>query len=62
VTLFGGMLIKMAGLAVILIVLVLSFRTAYVWIVASFMIYYFAFQILEIIFVARYLRRVKEPA
>ncbi len=56
IALFGGMLVKMALLAVLLIVLVLSFRATHLWIILTFMVYYFAFQILEIVFFIRYFK------
>ncbi len=60
IALFGGMLVKMVLLAFLLIVLVLSFKTTYLWIILMFMVYYFAFQILEIVFFIRYFKIVGE--
>ncbi|MEW5805831.1 MAG: hypothetical protein AB1756_00500 [Acidobacteriota bacterium] len=53
-TLFVGMLVKMIILALILVSLILTFHTNRAWLISSFMLYYFAFQILEVIFFVRY--------
>lgn len=60
ISLFGGMLAKMAVLASILVILLLILETNILWFILSFMLYYLAFQILEVIFFVSYFGRLRK--
>lgn len=55
-SLFGGMVAKMVVLSAVIIISIAFFHINYIWLIVSVMVYYLAFQALEIIFFAKYFK------
>ncbi len=55
-SLFGGMALKIAILLAFIALSITIFQVNYLWLIVTVMVYYLAFQVLEITFFAKYFR------
>jgi F0F1-type ATP synthase assembly protein I len=55
-SLFGGMALKIIVLLAVIAAAIAIFRVNYLWFIVTIMVYYLAFQVLEITFFAKYFR------
>ncbi len=55
-SLFGGMALKIIVLLVVIAAAIIIFQVNYLWFLVTVMVYYLAFQVLEITFFAKYFR------
>lgn len=55
-SIFGGMALKMIILLVVIAAAIRIFQVNYLWFIVTVMVYYLAFQVLEITFFAKYFR------